>query len=329
MVHKSLRLYPAGMQTRSVASCGMTHFIVLALALMMANADAGPLRDWRQQRQQVEAGDLFAEDATQASTSALKPLELAYGADARQKLDVYLPPQARNAPVIVIVHGGAWRTGDKRMRSVVQNKAARWLPRGLIVVSVNYRLLPEIDPLRQVVDVAQALTLVQAKAAEWGGDPARVVLMGHSAGAHLVSLLAAAPEKARSLGVKPWLGTIALDSAAYDISAIMSAAHYRFYNPAFGADPEYWRDASPLQQLSAGAMPILAVCSSIRPDHPCDQAQQFAEKGRQLGVRVELLAQAQSHRQINQNLGLPGAYTAAVEAFMSSLDAGLQQRLKP
>lgn len=306
----------------------MKRIIPLLLSALLANAHAGPVREWLQHRQSAEAGDMFADDDTPATTFAVKPLELAYGPAAKQTLDVFLPANAKDAPIIVMVHGGAWRTGDKRSRGVVQNKVKRWLPQGFIVVSVNYRLLPEMEPMRQVGDVAQALALVQTKAGEWGGNPAKVVLMGHSAGAHLVSLLAASPTKTAALGVNPWLGTVALDSAAYDISAIMSAPHYRFYDAAFGKDPEYWSDASPVSQLSAGAGPILVVCSSIRPDRPCLQAHAFADRGKALGVRVEVLEQAQSHKNINQNLGLPGAYTDAVEVFMSALDAGLQQRLK-
>lgn len=252
--------------------------------------------------------------------------DLAYGNDPLQRMDVYLPPKPLKAPVIVMVHGGAWRYGDKAASSVVDNKAARWLARGFVFVSVNNRLLPQADPLEQARDVAQALAVAQAKATSWGADPARFILMGHSAGAHLVALVNASPELAAHAGARSWLGTVALDSAAVDVSPIMQGKHFRLYDAAFGTDPAYWRAVSPVQQLTASAKPMLAVCSTRRSDS-CAQADVFAERAAQLGVRAQVLRQDLSHRDINQTLGLPGAYTDAVEAFMGSLDPALAQLL--
>src|SRR4029079_2679374 len=99
--------------------------------------------------------------------------------------------------------GGGWRTGDKRSRGVVGNKVRRWSRAGIIVVSVNYRLLPGTDPVEQARDVARALATAQARLTEWGGDPGKVVLMGHSSGAHLVALLDARPSLATSVGARP------------------------------------------------------------------------------------------------------------------------------
>jgi len=205
---------------------------------------------------------------------------------------------------------------------------ARWVSRGFILVSINYRLLPAAAPLQQAADVARALAVVQEKAAAWGGDGAKIVLIGHSAGAHLVALLAASPKLAREAGAAPWLGTVALDSAAYDMPQLMATQHYRFYDRAFGSDPAYWRAASPLHALQAAPAPFLAVCSSTRPDHPCAQAQAFVNRARELGARAALLEQPLSHGDINRELGHRPDYTAAVEAFMRTLDATLAQRLK-
>jgi arylformamidase len=90
--------------------------------------------------------------------------DVAYGGDSRQRFDVYVPAQAKNAPVIFMVHGGAWRTGDKAAKSVVENKVSRWVPMGFIFISANYRLLPETDPLEQARDVARAIAAAQDKA---------------------------------------------------------------------------------------------------------------------------------------------------------------------
>ncbi|MBZ5664150.1 MAG: alpha/beta hydrolase [Acidobacteriia bacterium] len=118
---------------------------------------------------------------------------VAYGPGAAYKMDIYLPAHPKGTAILFMVHGGAWTVGDKTMARVVANKAAHWLPEGFIFVSTDYRLLPAADPLEQANDVAKALAFAQSQAKSWGGDPSRFVLMGHSAGAHLVTLLAADP----------------------------------------------------------------------------------------------------------------------------------------
>ncbi len=246
--------------------------------------------------------------------------DVPYGPDARQRFDVYLPAAPSVAPIIFMVHGGAWRLGDKGAQTVVENKVARWVPRGFILVSTNYRMLPKTDPIEQARDVARALGAVQAKAASWGGDPARCILMGHSAGAHLVSLLATSPSLSAGLVPTPWLGTVSLDSAALDVVEIMEARHARFYNRAFGRDPAYWRAASPYHALTAAARPMLMVCSTRRSDS-CEQSNRFAAKAASCGVRASVLAEDFSHKEINQLLGAEPRYTAAVEAFMAGLDS--------
>jgi acetyl esterase/lipase len=265
-------------------------------------------------------------DTTESNSAAATPADVvtqrnvAYGSAKAQALDVYAPARAQHAPIIFMVHGGAWMIGDKTNANVVENKIARWVTRGFIFVSANYRMLPELNGLQQADDVARALAFTQTHAAEWGGDPTRVIVMGHSAGAHLVALLSSAPEKAYAFGAKPWLGTIALDSAALDVVDVMQRSHLRFYDKAFGSDPTTWRQASPLQNLSKQSLPILTVCSTQRGDNPCAAAQAYIEKAAALGVRAEKLEQNLSHKQINQNLGLPNSYTDAVEDFMRSLD---------
>ncbi|OOG39767.1 alpha/beta hydrolase [Polaromonas sp. A23] len=246
-----------------------------------------------------------------------------YGEDPRQRMDVYLPEQAAgaaNVPVIVMVHGGAWMAGNKAMPKVVDNKVAYWVKqKGWIFVSVGYRLSPQVDPLVQARDVAGGLARAQSMAASWGGNPAKFVLMGHSAGAHLVALLSASPSLAREAGAQAWLGTVALDSAALDLERIMQARHMRFYDRVFGADPAYWRSVSPSSVLASDAVPMLLVCSTQRGDGPCPQARDFAAKVTGKGGRASVLPQNMTHEQINTLLGLPGVYTEAVEGFLSGL----------
>jgi acetyl esterase/lipase len=245
--------------------------------------------------------------------------DLAYGSDPAQALDVYaLPAQGTPRPLIVMVHGGAWAFGDKDYKGVVESKLAHWLPRGVVFVSVNYRMLPQQPVSGQVEDLARALAFVQEHAPEWGADPERLTLMGHSAGAHLAALLSADPARAQRLGARRWDATVALDSAALDVAAIMQRSHLKLYDRAFGTDPGQWRGLSPIEQLTRQAVPLLAVCSTLRPDRPCDQARDYTARARALGVAGEVLPQALEHGEINKELGAQPDYTASVDRFIAA-----------
>lgn len=249
--------------------------------------------------------------------------DIPYGESPLQTMDAYLPADPKG-PVIFMVHGGAWRLGDKSADNVVKNKVERWVSRGFVFVSVNYRLLPDADPVMQAGDVAKAFKLARDKARSWGADPSEFILMGHSAGAHLAALVASDPSR---YGLRPWPGTVELDSAALDVSEIMNSRHPRFYDRAFGDDPQYWKNASPVENLSRSAAPILAVCSTRRRNS-CSQARQFADKGKALGVRIEVLPEDLSHMEINERLGTEGIYTDSVESFMGSLSPEVRRLLK-
>jgi acetyl esterase/lipase len=112
------------------------------------------------------------------------------GGEARQTLDVFAPRGARRAPVVLFIHGGTWMFGDKNFFGRYRS-AGRFLARhGVVAVLANYRLSPRVKHPGHVKDVARAFAWVRAHVAEYGGDPDRIVLCGHSAGGHLVALLA-------------------------------------------------------------------------------------------------------------------------------------------
>jgi arylformamidase len=249
--------------------------------------------------------------------------ELPYGDSAKQRIDVYLPTAGTSpldgAPILVMVHGGAWMFGDKSSRGVVGAKVDHWVARGWIFVSVNNRLLPEAEPLAQAEDVAHALAFVQQQAAGWSGDARRLILMGHSAGAHLVALLSASPALAARSGAARWAGTVVLDSAALDLSALMEGRHARFYDRVFGSDAEKWRAVSPTARLGADAVPMLLVCSSLRLDDSCGQSLRFAARATAAGGVARVHQEALAHNAIDVELGRPGAYTDVVDAFIAEV----------
>lgn len=298
---------------------------LLSIALLLAvatQAGAGPLRDRIEARRAARAANDAALDDGYAGSSRqnVPPgvrlvRDVAYGSDKAQRFDVYVPKNAAGAPVIFMVHGGGWKHGDKKMDAVVENKVAYWSRQGFIVISANYRMLPEADPLVQARDVASAIGVAQDKAAEWGGARDKFILMGHSAGAHLVSLINASPQLQ---GALRWRGSVVLDSAAFDVEQIMQGRHMRLYDEPFGTDPAFWRAASPYAQLARAGQPMLAVCSQRRDDS-CAQANRYADKARQLGARSEVLPVDLNHRAINETLGEESAYTRAVDGFIASV----------
>lgn len=251
-----------------------------------------------------------------AGASAVR--NVAYGSDPAQRFDIYLPAHASDAPVFFFVHGGGWAVGDKTNPGI-EDKLEYWLAKGYAVVSANYRMLPGTPPLQQARDVASAVAAAQQRATEWGVDPKRFVLVGHSAGAHLVALLGAAPDLLAQAGARRPRGVVSLDSAAMDVPAMMAMPRIPpLYRRAFGADRRDWVAASPYHRLSRDSLPLLAVCSSRRPD-ACPQARALARKAATLGVRVEVLPEAMTHMQVNRDLGKPSGYTERVADFIGAL----------
>lgn len=244
--------------------------------------------------------------------------DLPYGRRPAQRLDLYRPAEGRGPwPVLVLVHGGAWALGDKAQPGFIEPKVRHWVPRGWVVVSVGYRLLPAAGPLQQAEDVAQALGVVQRRVERWGGDGQRVWLLGHSTGAHLVALMLADAAIGRPFGVARPQGAVLVDSAALDVVQVMEGEPLPLHERAFGRDPEGWRAASPWHRLKDAPPPLLLPCSSLRPASVL-QSERFAERARALGGEATVLPLPLAHAQLNQLLGLPGPLTEAVDAFLGS-----------
>ncbi|MCL6618881.1 MAG: alpha/beta hydrolase [Thermomonas hydrothermalis] len=310
------------MRTLTAIAAVITTLILLPSPDSMA-APQQRLRERLIQRMEQRAGQ--NDEAGRAERATPPPgaqveRDIAYGPDRKQRYDVYLPARVTpGAPILVMVHGGGWRTGDKALARVVNNKATWWLARGGVFVSVNNRLVPDADPLEQARDVAAAVASIQQHARQWQANPAKTLLMGHSAGAHLVALLGSNPALLRQAGAQPPLGVVALDSGALDVPALMTQQRVpSLYRDAFGSDPAFWASVSPQQQLQRDGLPMLLVCSSTRriPTPPCDEARKLAEHGRTLGVPMQVLPQALTHAEINDQLGLPSAYTDAVAGWI-------------
>lgn len=321
------------MNLHNVGNLFCACFAALTLAFASQISIAGPLRDRIMAHRASQENTISADDnefvtAESLSANVRVIRDVSYGADERQRFDVYMPNEAKNAPVIFMVHGGGWSRGDKSMRSVVENKVARWASQGFIFISTNYRMLPDTTPIDQAQDIAQALVTAQEKVLSWGGDRSKFILMGHSAGAHLIGMLSASPSMAVDIGATLWLGAVLLDSAALNVVDIMQTRHPRLYDQAFGRDSTYWRAASPFYVLTKAGPPVLLVCSTRREDS-CSQAVHFADKASALSMRTVVLKENLSHRDINQLLGENNAYTRSVESFLRTLDEKMGKTLRP
>jgi arylformamidase len=236
-------------------------------------------------------------------------------ADERNKLDVYTPPNAKGLPVVFWIHGGGWQAGDK---SDVQVKPQAFMDRGFVFVSTNYRLLPAVDMATIVRDVAKAVRWVHDHAAEFGGDPNRLLVMGHSAGAQLAALVCTDERwlKAERLSLAIVKGCVPVDGDTFDIPAIIEVAETRWrthhlpkskfgHREKFGNDPAKHVDFSAVSHVARdkGIPPFLILHVAGHPDTTA-QAQRLANvfKGANVPVTV-FAARETTHSRINADLG--------------------------
>lgn len=123
---------------------------------------------------------------------------LAYGGKPRQKLDIYKPGHAAKAPVLVFFYGGSWQGGS---RDLYPFMGASLAAQGIVTVVPDYSVFPPARFPMFVEDAARAVRFARESAAQWGGDPTRLVLMGHSAGAHIAAMLSFDPQWLRRVGL--------------------------------------------------------------------------------------------------------------------------------
>jgi acetyl esterase/lipase len=229
-------------------------------------------------------------------------------------LDIYGPEDGTTRPVMIFVHGGAWSLGDK---SQVDLKPDFFVRSGFIFVSVNYRLSPAYPFPAQAEDVASAVVWVYSNIEKYGGDPAKIFMMGHSAGAHLVALVATDAHYLQVEGsdLSVLKAVIPLDTQAYDLTEVIgdSPQEAKIYTGVFGTDPSGWRSASPINFVSAGkGIPPMAVAYSGglmgEGDYTRQQAAaEFTSRLQAAGIEFVLVpAIEKSHAQINQEFGQPG-----------------------
>ena len=251
-----------------------------------------------------------------------------YGADPLQVLDLW-PAQGatRPAPLVVFVHGGGWTRGSKDNASGAW-KAPHYTGKGYAYAAINYRLVPNATVKDQAADVAAALQYLIDHAAALGIDPTRIVLMGHSAGAHLVALVGTDERYLRAAGLSfaSLKGVIPIDGAAYDVACqIKDGGNFMrdTYISAFGSDPARQQALSPTFMAARPNAPAFLLIHVQRKDGIA-QNEALEAALRNAGTHVTRQSfpgeGLRGHMAINRSLGDPAyAATRVVDAWLKQL----------
>lgn len=213
---------------------------------------------------------------------------IVFGPLPRHKLDVYRPRHAedRARPVVLFLYGGFWVSGERGDYAFVGRALAE---AGMVAVIPDYRLWPEGKFPGFVQDSAKALAWVHEHLHSLGGDPERVFVMGHSAGAHLAGMLATNPRFAAEAGLPPspirgWIGL----AGPYNFVP-ESLPFPRAQSEAMFGKPEQWADSQVLTHASAEDPPALLLHGlpdqTVWPQHSIDLSQKFKSVG--VSVRHE------------------------------------------
>ncbi len=238
-----------------------------------------------------------------------------------QFVDVYVPDAAKpkgifqirkKAPVLLYVHGGGWIKGDRRK---VYNLPSYANSRGYMLVAISYRPVPRTNIDGQVADVARAINWTRNNIKRYGGDPRKIVIMGHSAGAHLVSMIGAQKKGGQLRGI------IANDVQAYDMVAYASirGGIDGVYLRAFGSNPSNWVKWSPATyvQRNSGFAPFMVMYSRSHRPRRAVVSVAFAKQLKRRGARVTLFNGARyTHGSIARGIGQSPEVTSAVDRFL-------------
>lgn len=238
--------------------------------------------------------------------------DVSYGSHPRQIYDVYIPHK-HSGRTYLVVHGGGWTKGDKAGLDIWQDKVAHWAPKGIAVVAMNYRFVPDVTPRDQAQDIGQAMahlrdTLPTTK---------ELVLIGHSAGAHLALLIHFDLALQQRAGGPLWDASIILDTSAIDVTGVMERGPWHLWYDVFGRDPGVWPSYSPLDQMTKAGPPILAICSTLRPA-PCPQNDLLKTRAASVDQSVDVFATDMDHLPINEQIGIDPKYTAKIDSWIDA-----------
>lgn len=257
--------------------------------------------------------------STASAMRVEKDIKYAEPALERQILDIYTPDDVagKKLPVVFWIHGGGWQAGDK---SDVGIKPQFFVDRGFVFVSTNYRLYPNVEMGVLIGDVAKSLGWVYKHIAERGGDPQRIIVGGHSAGAQLAALICIDDRYLKAEGVpfKALRGCIPVDGDTYYLPAIIAVAELRAYmhgfplpgksghRAKFGNDPEKHIDFSAVTHVAKGKdiPPFYIMYVAGHPDTSA-QARRLGTSLQSADIQARLYGGRETtHGKINNDIGL-------------------------
>ena len=310
-------------EVRKLCGSDLTNIRECLMAKLTQLSDG--CRDTLRERMQARTGESPARGQVEAGRKAatLTGQELSYGSQPLQKLDFWRA-KAADAPLVLFVHGGGWQRGDKSMMRG-SDKLSHWQAQGYAVASVNYRLVPDATVEQQAQDVAASIAYIRSNAATLGIDPSRIVLVGHSAGAHLVAFVGTDPQWLAGVGLtmRDVAGVVALDGAGYLVpdqmdenARLMSDT----YEQAFGTDPSRQLALSPTEHTAAPNAPAFLVLHVDRADAK-RQSEALVAGLKKAGTEAEVRRIAgrglMGHMEINRDLGKADyPATPVVDAFL-------------
>lgn len=237
--------------------------------------------------------------------------DLAYAQpkNERQTLDIYAPAEGKDHPVVVWIHGGGWKRGDK---AGMQQKPQAFADQGFVFVSINYRFVPEVTVPEMMGDVAKAIAWVHGHAGQYGGDGNSILVMGHSAGAHLAALVCTDERylKAEGLPLSILRACVPVDVSVYDIPKRLSdggSVAPETFKEVFGATDASYKDLSPAAHVAKGKhIPPFAILHVASRPETKTQSEHFAQVLQAAGVVAKVIsADGKTHGTINSDLGLP------------------------
>ena len=225
----------------------------------------------------------------------------------RQLLDVYAPTKGKNHPIVVWIHGGGWRRGDK---ADVHHKPQAFVDKGFVLVSINYRFVPNVTVKQIAQDVAKAIRWTHNHAKHYGGDPSRIIVAGHSAGAQLAALVCTDDSylKAEKLPLSIVKACVPVDGDTYDVALQIKTVEERratSYKMTFG-DAESQKELSSITHVAKGkAIPPFLILHVA--DHPETkaQSQRLVKVLQEAGISAKAYpAEGKNHTTINNDLGI-------------------------
>jgi len=254
---------------------------------------------------------LSAADKKSTAITTKKDIAYAEHTDINQRfnsLDIYAPSTGKDHPVMIFIHGGAWKIGDKRG---VDLKPAAFVDAGYVFVSVNYRLHPQATWREQAGDVAAAIGWVKEHIKTYGGSADKISIMGHSAGAHLAALVATDETylKAEKLKLNDLQSVVLLDGAGYDLPLHLKHIELRWlkgiFEDVFSTNIKQQEDASPIHHVAKNKdIPPFLILHVADRDNSKEQSEALGKKLVDAGGQAKVIAcKNKSHRTINRELG--------------------------